>query len=202
MALSSDADSDRSDVDPPLTFITLGVLPHGSTSPTILVTIAASNPMNPSETDTSNHDAVQELFIDTQDEGASPFQGMKAKDQEHEKARLVEWASSLTLKDVVLTMDGLDVETFEVCKWSELKCYVKQAFLQANNTAIARAHCKNKDLGKNVANEINSKGYKHKIKPSLSKKHSSTTKPDCMKVDGTCSKWSISSFATKNSTLH
>ena len=49
----------------------------------------------------------------------------------HEKAQLVEWASSLTLKDVVLTKDCIDVETLGVRKWSDLMCYVKQAFLQA-----------------------------------------------------------------------
>jgi hypothetical protein len=91
----------------------------------------------------------------------------------------------LTLKDVVLTKEGLDVETLGVRKWSELKCYVKQALLQANKTAIAQAHRKNKDLGKNVANKINCKGYKHKIKSSLAKKHSPTTTPDFIKVDGT-----------------
>ena len=72
-----------------------------------------------------------------------------------------------------------------MCKWSDLKCYVKQAFLQANKIPIAQAHCKNNNLGKNVANEINCKGYKHKIKSSLAKKNSATTKPDCIKVYGT-----------------
>jgi hypothetical protein len=123
--------------------------------------------------------------VDTQDEGASPVQGTKVKDREHEKAKLIEWASSLTIKDVVLTKDGLDVETLGVRMWSELKCYVKLAFIQANKIAIAQAHRKNNDLGKNVANEISCRGYKHKIKSSLAKKQSSTTKPDVIKVDGT-----------------
>jgi hypothetical protein len=140
--------------------------------------------MTHSKTDSTDCVVLQEPVFITQDEGVSPLQGMKAKDREHEKDRLVEWASSLTLKDVVITKDGIDVETLGVHKWSDLKCYVKQAFLQDNKIAIAQAHCKNNDLGKNVANEINCKGYKHKIKSSLAKKHSATTKPDCIKVDG------------------
>jgi len=49
---------------------------------------------------------------------------------------MVEWASKLTLKDVVLTKDGIDVETLGVQKWADLTCYIKQAFLQSNNIAI------------------------------------------------------------------
>ena len=77
---------------------------------------------------------------------------MKVKDRENEKARLIGWASSLTLKDVVLMKDAVDVETLGVHKWSDLKCYVKQAFLQASKVAIAQVHCKKSDLGQNVAN--------------------------------------------------
>jgi hypothetical protein len=44
-------------------------------------------------------------------------------------------------------------------------------------------------------NKINCKGYKHKIKSSLAKKHSATTKPDCIKVDGTL-------FQTVNVIIH
>ncbi len=84
----------------------------------------------------------------------------------------------------MLTKDAVDVETLGVHNWCDLKCYVKQAFLQANKIALAQVHCKKNDLGKNVANEMNCKGYKHKIKSSLSKKHAATTKPDCIKVDG------------------
>jgi hypothetical protein len=47
---------------------------------------------------------------------------------------------------------------------------VEQAFLQANNIATSQAHSKNNNLGKNVANEINCKGYKHKIKSAHAKK--------------------------------
>ena len=78
--------------------------------------------------------------------------------------------SSLTLQDVMLTKDAVDVETLGVCKWSDLKSYVKQAFLQANKIEIAQAHCKKNDLGKNVANEINCKGYKHQLKIIRAKK--------------------------------
>ena len=178
MALSSDADSVGSNVSPPhLIAIEFQAPPHDS----------ACDPSNPSEADTSDRDAVQEPEpdVDTQDEGASPVQGTKVKDREHEKAKLIEWASSLTIKDVVLTKDGLDVETLGVRMWSELKCYVKLAFIQANKIAIAQAHCKNNDLGKNVANKLNCRGYKHKIKSSVATKQSSTTKPDVIKVDCT-----------------
>ena len=72
--------------------------------------------MTQSETDMTDHVVVQELVVDTQDEGASPLQGTKEKDQEHKKARFVEWASSLTLKDVALTKEGIAVETLGVCK--------------------------------------------------------------------------------------
>jgi len=177
MALSSDTNSDRSDVSPPLTVIPLGDLPrdstvrttidtnttcnlmnpseantppltaitlgdrsHDSTAPTIVDTVTTCDPTNPSEDDTNDHEEVQEPVVDAQDDNTSPVQGMKVKDQENKKARLVEWASALTIKDVVLTKEGLDVETLGVWKWSELKCYVKQAFLQANKIAIAQAH--------------------------------------------------------------
>ena len=162
MALSSDADSVGSNDSPPLIAVEFQAPPHDSTC----------DPSNPSQADASDRDAVQEPEpdVEPQDEGTSIVQGTKAKDRDHEKAKLIEWASSLTIKDVVLTKDSLDVETLGVCKWSELKCYIKLAFIQANKIAIAQAHRKNNELGKNVANEINSKGYKHKIKSSLAKK--------------------------------
>ena len=59
---------------------------------------------------------VQDPIVNMQDLGAPPGQGMKAKDQENKKARLVEWTSSLTLKDVVLRKVAVDVETLEVHK--------------------------------------------------------------------------------------
>ena len=129
--------------------------PRDSTASTIIDTSATSNPTAKSETDMTDCVVVQQPVVDTQDEGASPLEGMMAKDEEHKKAWLVEWASSLTLKDVVLTKEGIDVETLGVSNWSDPKCYVKQAFLQTNKVAIAQAHRKNNDLGKNVANERN-----------------------------------------------
>lgn len=51
--------------------------------------------------------------------------------------------------------------------------------------AVAQAHHKDNDTGKNIANEINCKVYKHRMKAGLGKKQSATTKPGCVTVDGT-----------------
>ena len=200
MALTTDTDSVGSDVSPPLAIVPLMDCPLDSTVATIVGTNTGNpadtppgtaiaigvdttrEPTNPPESDKSDR---EDVLIDAQEEDTSPVQKKKDKDRELEKARLVEWASSLSLKDVVLTKDGLDVETLGVWRWLDLKCYVKQAFLQANKIAISQAHRKNNELGKNVANELNCKGFKHKIKNSLAKKQSPTTKPDFIRVDGT-----------------
>ena len=89
------------------------------------------------------------------------------------------------MEDVVLTEEGDDTETLGVCKWSDLKGYVKMAFITPHKIPIAQAFRLTRNLGKNVANEINCSKYKQKIKGSRSKKKSATAKPDCIKVDGT-----------------
>ena len=131
MALTTDTDSVGSDVSPPLAIVPLMDCPLDSTVATIVGTntgnpadtppgtaIAighdtAHDPTNPPESNKSDH---EDVLIDAQEEDTSPVQKKKDKDRELEKARLVEWASSLSLKDVVLTKDGLDVETLGVRK--------------------------------------------------------------------------------------
>lgn len=85
----------------------------------------------------------------------------------------------------MLTKDGDDLETLGVRRWADLKGYIKTAFLNANKIAVAQAHRKAGDLGKNVANEMNCKGYKHQLKAAHAKKQSGKSKPDCITVDGT-----------------
>ena len=84
-----------------------------------------------------------------------------------------------------MTEKGDDVETLGVRKWSDLKVYVMTAFLTANNIPIAQDLRLGKDLGKNVTNEINCTGYKQKMKATRSKKRGGTSKPECIKNDGT-----------------
>ena len=57
--------------------------------------------------------------------------------KEAEKEQLVSWAKGLMLEDVVLTKEGDDVETLGECKWSDLKGYVKMAFISAWKIPIA-----------------------------------------------------------------
>ena len=85
----------------------------------------------------------------------------------------------------MLTKDGDNIETLRVRQWADLKGYIKTAFLNANKIAVAQAHRKAGDLGKNVANEINCKGYKHQLKAAHAKKQNGKSKPDCITVDGT-----------------
>lgn len=61
------------------------------------------------------------------------------RERESKKAQMIKWASKSTLKDAVLIKDGIDVETLWVWKWSDLKYYMKQAFLQTNNISKAQA---------------------------------------------------------------
>ena len=67
MALSSDADSDRSDVNPPLSVIAVSVPPHDNTALTVIDTSATSNPTSHSETDSTDRVVVQEPVVNTQD---------------------------------------------------------------------------------------------------------------------------------------
>ncbi len=66
----------------------------------------------------------------------------------------------------MLTKEGDDVETLGVRKWSNLKGYVKMAFISAQKIPIAQAFRLTQDLGKNMANEINCSWYKQKLKAS------------------------------------
>jgi hypothetical protein len=98
--------------------------------------------------------------------------------------RQLTWARGLTLQDVTLTNNKQDVDTLGPLKWSTLKMKVKEAFLKANKIQIAQLLRSSENLGKNVANHINSNGYKDVIKAPLRKKNASS-KPDCIKKDGT-----------------
>ena len=93
---------------------------NNSTAPAVVDTSATSNPTTPSQADTTNCVVGQSPVLDPQDKGSPLVQGMKVKDRENEKAQLVEWASSLTLKDDVLTEDAVNVETLGVHKCSDL----------------------------------------------------------------------------------
>ena len=94
------------------------------------------------------------------------------------------WACGLTLQDVALTKDEQDVDSLGPLKWSALKMNVKEAYIKANKVPKAQHLCSSMNLGKNVANHINSNGYKDVIKAPLRKKNASS-KPDCIKKDGT-----------------
>ena len=96
------------------------------------------------------------------------------------------WARGLQLKDVVLTQDGEDVDTLGPRKWSELTAMVKEAFMKANNISKSQTLRLASQLGKNVANHINSQGFKDKIKTTLrTTSKSKRTKPDSVTMDGT-----------------
>ena len=64
------------------------------------------------------------------------------------KRKVIKWASDCMLKDIVLTTDCNDVDALGVRKWSELKGYMKMAFITANNIPIAQCHCSVGDLYK------------------------------------------------------
>jgi len=68
---------------------------------------------------------------------------------------------SVPLKDIVLTTNRDDADSLGIRKWTELKGYVKMAFITANNIPIAQSHRHVGDLGSNIANEVNCSGYKH-----------------------------------------
>ena len=55
------------------------------------------------------------------------------------------------LEDVLLTKEGGDVETLGVCKWSDLKGYMKMAFITMHKIPIVQAFHLTPNLGKNVA---------------------------------------------------
>jgi hypothetical protein len=94
------------------------------------------------------------------------------------------WARGLTIDDVKLTKDGDDVDTLGPMQWSALKLKVKEAFIKANKITHAQNLRSSENLGKNVANHINAKGFKEAMKAPLRQKNSSA-KPDCIRHEGT-----------------
>ena len=85
---------------------------------------------------------------------------------------------------MALTKDKQDVDTLGPLKWSALKMKLKEAFIKGNKVPKTQHLCSSKNLRKNVANHINSNGYKDVIKSPLWKK-SASSKPECIKKDGT-----------------
>jgi len=70
-------------------------------------------------------------------EGHAPHDSTKGI-KEDEKERLIKWSFECILKDVILTKEGHDVDALGVRNWVELKGYVKQAFINANNIPKAQ----------------------------------------------------------------
>ena len=90
--------------------------------------------------------------------------------KEAEKEGLINWAKGLKLEDVILTKERDNGETLGLRKWSALKANIMMSFIKASNIPIGQDLCLGKDLGKNVAKEINCSVYKQKVKTSQSKK--------------------------------
>jgi hypothetical protein len=102
------------------------------------------------------------------------------------KERMLVWARGLQLRDVVLTQNGEDVDTLGPRKWSDLTMHVKEAFMKANNISKSQTLRLASQLGMNVANHINSQGFKYTIRTTLrSTSKSKHVKPDCVTIDGT-----------------
>lgn len=102
------------------------------------------------------------------------------------KERMLIWARGMQLRDVVLTQNGEDVDTLGPRKWSELTMQVKEAFMKANNISKSQTLRLASQLGMNVANHINSQGYKDKVKSTLrTASKNKRAKPDCVTYDGT-----------------
>ena len=160
------------------------VLKDPPSPPTVEVEVSTPNT---SAADTSDLDDGEGIDPAPPTTGMTDEAKKAAKKAERwaEKERLINWAKGLKLTDVVLTKEGDDVETLGVRKWTDLKVYVMTAFINASKIPIAQELRQGKDLGKNVANEINCTGYKQNVKASRNKKKGGTAKPVCIKSDGT-----------------
>jgi len=72
-----------------------------------------------------------------------------------EKEQAIMWAESLTIADVVLTENKLDVYTLGGKEWGPLRRYIKLAFILKNNIIVPQFLRKDDRLGKVVSNHIN-----------------------------------------------
>jgi hypothetical protein len=141
--------------------------------------------LNPEGETVATTDSIDGISKGSVDKAPAKPKRSKAE-KEEAKERMLIWARGLKVQDVVLTKDGEDVDTVGPRKWAELSAAVKEAFMKANNISKSQSLRLSSQLGKNVANHINSQGFKDKIKTTLrSTSKSKRTKPNCVTMDGT-----------------
>jgi len=112
--------------------------------------------------------------IDTVKEDVYPLttntNGINSKKKKNSKnEQAITWAESLTIDDIVLTENGLDVHTLGGKKWGPILYYVKRAFMRKNNITVPQNIRKDHELGKVVSNHITNTSKGKKFTKPLSK---------------------------------
>jgi hypothetical protein len=104
------------------------------------------------------------------------------------KTDMVIFAERQELDNIVLTKDGKDVETIGGVAWTNMLKDAKKAFMSKHKIQIPQSM--RNELGRVVANWMNSSDYRASIasvvtKKTGGKKKAAATKPVCLTADGT-----------------
>ena len=105
------------------------------------------------------------------------------------KKEMIEFVSKQRIDNVVLNSDNTDVDSLGGVSWSKLTVDAKREFAKVNNISVPQSMRTGADLGKVVANWINSTGYREMIATVVKKKApgstAAATKPTCITMEST-----------------
>lgn len=110
---------------------------------------------------------------------------MSKEEKAEQKKHQIQWAEGLTINDIVLTDNGLDVHTLGGKEWNKLNGEVKRAFMKKNAISQPQSMRLVSQLGNVVSNHINAQGYKNNLTASHRRSRSAATKPTCITKEGT-----------------
>jgi len=105
------------------------------------------------------------------------------------KKEMEEFATKQTLDNIEFTTDNKDVLKIGGVPWTKLLVKAKKAFCTANNIPIPQNMRNGDQIGKVIANWVNSAEYRESVQDRVSKKaggkKAAATKPACLELVGT-----------------
>ena len=126
------------------------------------------------------------------DEGrkvAAPAAGRTTRETaaSRKKKEMIEFVSKQRIDNVILNSDNTDVDSLGGVSWSKLTVDAKREFAKVNNISVPQSMRTGADLGKVIANWINSIGYREMVVAVVKKKApgstTAATKPTCITTE-------------------
>lgn len=127
--------------------------------------------------------------VDMNEEKKSTTKATRETAASRKKKDMIDFVSKQRIDNIVLNSDNTDVESVGGVSWTKLTVDAKREFAKVNNISVPQTMRTGADLGKVVANWINSSGYRDMIAAVVKKKApgstAAATKPTCITIEST-----------------